>query len=86
MHVTRGGDPREVPAVQEGLSQRVPLKVTYSLWDSLKMGQSERLEVCCCCRSKFLDIIGGGVGPDAEEVVDGIFKVICFLFMLIVNN
>ena len=50
------------------------------------MGQSERLEVCCCCRSKFLDIIGGGVGPDAEEVVDGIFKVICFLFMLIVNN
>ena len=50
------------------------------------MGQSERLEVCCCCRSKFLDIIGGGVGPDAEEVVDGIFKVIWFLFMLIVTN
>ena len=50
------------------------------------MGQSERLEVCCCCRSKFLDIIGGGVGPDAEEVVDGIFKVIWFLFMLMSNK
>ena len=35
-----------------------------------------------CCRSKFLDIIGGGMGPDAEEVVDGIFKVFWFLYML----
>ena len=27
------------------------------------------------CRSKFLDICGGEMGPDAEEVVNGIFKV-----------
>ena len=34
-----------------------------------------KLHIYICYRSKFLDIIGGGMGPDAEEVVDGIFKV-----------